>query len=67
MVRGKVSSYEVIASGTATTLQGGDITISNKDGVKINEASVIVTNVEATNGVIHIIDSVLLHATTEKG
>src|SRR5690242_9707151 len=30
VVRGKVSSYEVIASGTATTLHGEDITISNK-------------------------------------
>jgi len=60
VVPGKVSSNEVIAMNSATTLQGQELNISKQDGVKINEAKMIVTDVEATNGVIHIIDSVLM-------
>ena len=60
VVPGKVSSSEVIASSSAITLQGQKINISSKDGVKINEARVLITDVEATNGVIHIIDGVLM-------
>jgi uncharacterized surface protein with fasciclin (FAS1) repeats len=63
VVPGKVSSHEVIAMNSATTLQGQELNISKQDGVKINEAKVIVTDLEATNGVIHIIDSVLMPAT----
>lgn len=62
VVPGKVSSQEVIAMNSATTLQGQTLNISKQDGVKINEAKVIITDVEATNGVIHIIDSVLMPA-----
>ena len=60
VVPGRVTSNEVIASSSATTLQGQRLSISKKDGVKINEAKLIITDVEATNGVIHIIDSVLM-------
>jgi uncharacterized surface protein with fasciclin (FAS1) repeats len=62
VVPGKVTSREVIANSSATTLQGQKVNISKKDGVKINQAKVIITDVEATNGVIHIIDSVLMPA-----
>lgn len=62
VVPGKVTSNEVIASSSATTLQGQRVNISKKDGVKINQAKLIITDVEATNGVIHIIDSVLMPA-----
>ena len=62
VVPGKVISHEVIAMNSATTLQGQKLNISRHDGVKINEAKVIVTDVEATNGVIHVIDSVLMPA-----
>ena len=50
----------MIAMNSATTLQGQKLNISKQDGVKINEAKLIVTDVEATNGVIHVIDSVLM-------
>lgn len=63
VVPGKVSSNEVIEMNSATTLLGQELNISKQDGVKINEAKVIVTDVEATKGVIHIIDSVLMPAT----
>lgn len=62
VVPGKVTSHEVFKKDSATTLLGQDLNISKHDGVKINEAKVIVTDVEATNGVIHIIDSVLMPA-----
>ena len=64
VVPGHVTSNEVMASSSATTLQGQRVNISKKDGVKINQAKLIITDVEATNGVIHIIDSVLMPATT---
>ena len=60
VVPGKVTSHEVIAMNSATTLQGQTLNISKGDGVKINEAKVIVTDLQATNGVIHVIDSVLM-------
>ena len=62
VVPGKVTSHEVIAMNSATTLQGQTLNISKQDGGKINEAKLIVTDVEATNGVIHVIDSVLMPA-----
>jgi len=62
VVPGKVTSHEVIAMRSATTLQGQKLSISNQDGVRINEANVLVTDVRATNGVIHVIDSVLMPA-----
>eukprot|EP00542_Grammatophora_oceanica_P022796 CAMPEP_0194026282 /NCGR_PEP_ID=MMETSP0009_2-20130614/603_1 /TAXON_ID=210454 /ORGANISM="Grammatophora oceanica, Strain CCMP 410" /LENGTH=59 /DNA_ID=CAMNT_0038664885 /DNA_START=33 /DNA_END=209 /DNA_ORIENTATION=+ len=45
----------------AETLQGSNITISiDGDVVMINDATVIMADVMATNGVIHVIDAVLL-------
>lgn len=63
VVPGKVASQEVVAMNSATTLHGQPLNISRHDGVKINEAKVIVTDIEATNGVIHIIDRVLMPST----
>ena len=62
VVPGKITSHEVIAMNSATTLQGEKLVINKQDGVKINEANMIVTDLEATNGVIHVIDSVLMPA-----
>ncbi|MEL6336028.1 MAG: fasciclin domain-containing protein [Pseudomonadota bacterium] len=45
---------------SAKTVQGGDLAIDATDGVKINNATVIAADVDATNGVIHVIDTVLL-------
>ena len=65
VVPGKVTSQQAMAINSATTLQGQELNISRKqDGMKINDANVIVTDLEATNGVIHIIDNVLMPATS---
>jgi len=45
----------------ATTVQGNDVNVTVEgETVKINNANVILTDVKASNGVIHVIDSVLL-------
>ena len=44
------------------TLQGGQLTVDTSQGVKINQANVIQADIEASNGVIHAIDAVLMPA-----
>jgi uncharacterized surface protein with fasciclin (FAS1) repeats len=61
VVSGKVMAADVINLSQATTAQGEDVKISVSDGnVKINEATVTAPDIEADNGVIHVIDTVLL-------
>ena len=52
-----------LAPGKATTVQGQSLTIKKDSGLRINDAKVIAPDVQATNGVIHVIDSVLMPAT----
>lgn len=49
-----------VAAGQVTTVEGGSLTITTDGGVKIFDANVIATDVEASNGVIHVIDQVLV-------
>jgi uncharacterized surface protein with fasciclin (FAS1) repeats len=62
VVEGTVLAADVIELEAATTLQGGDISIMADDmGVTLNDSiSVIATDILASNGVIHVIDGVLL-------
>ncbi len=62
VVPGAVYAADVIGLEAATTAQGSDIAITiDGDMVKLNETTTVVaTDIEATNGVIHVIDSVLL-------
>jgi uncharacterized surface protein with fasciclin (FAS1) repeats len=61
VVPGRIYADEAIKLGEATSALGSDLTISKKWGnVKINDAKVVSADIEATNGVIHVIDSVLL-------
>ena len=66
VVPGRVTAHEVANLNSATTLQGQAVKISKQDGVKINDAKVIAPDVEATNGMIHVIDTVLMPATAAK-
>lgn len=66
IVLGRVTSREVANLNSATTLQGQTVQISKQDGVKINDAKVIAADVEATNGIIHVIDTVLMPAIAAK-
>jgi len=61
VVSGKVMSGDLSDGMTAETVQGSDITISISDaGVKVDDATVAMADVEASNGVVHVIDSVIL-------
>lgn len=60
VVPGKVMAADVTQLETAETVQGSSITIDTNDGVKVDEAAVIKTDILASNGVIHIIDTVIM-------
>ena len=62
VVSGKVMAADVVTLPSATTVLGKDVTITVKDGkVFLNDTvEVIITDIEASNGVIHVIDAVLL-------
>jgi uncharacterized surface protein with fasciclin (FAS1) repeats len=62
VVAGKVMAADVVKLESATSLQGSQLAISTTDGVKINDANVTETDIKTSNGVIHIIDTVLVPA-----
>ena len=59
VVPGKVMAADVKA-GKVKTVQGSDITVTTKGGVMVNKAKVIKTDIVADNGVIHVIDTVIM-------
>lgn len=63
VVPGMVMAADVTDGLEAETLQGGMVTFSTADGVKINEANIVATDIVASNGVIHVIDAVILPPT----
>jgi uncharacterized surface protein with fasciclin (FAS1) repeats len=60
VVSGSVSSGEVVKLKSAMTLNGEKVMINTKDGVMINNAKVIKTDIAASNGTVHVIDTVLI-------
>lgn len=63
VVAGKVLSTDLSNGMKAKTVNGGEITITIADGkVKVNGAQVVLADVATSNGVIHVIDGVLLPA-----
>ena len=63
VVPGKVLAADVVKLKDGThvkTLSGKSIKVSNKHGVKVNSSNVVKTDILCTNGVIHVIDTVLL-------
>ena len=61
VVPGRVYSTDALAAGQAATLQGGKIKITaDASGAKVNDAKLIATDIDSSNGVIHVIDSVIL-------
>ena len=59
VVPGKVMAADVKA-GKVKTVQGSDITVTTKGGVMVNKAKVVKTDIVADNGVIHVIDTVIM-------
>ena len=60
VVPANVSSGQVINLTSAKTLQGQSISIDTTNGVKVDNANVIKTDIVASNGVIHVIDEVIM-------
>ena len=59
VVPGKVMAKDVKA-GKVKSVQGSEITVTTAGGVMVDKAKVIKTDIVADNGVIHVIDSVIL-------
>lgn len=59
VVEGEVTSDQ-ITDGEVATVEGQSVTLSTEGGVMVNEATVVIADVEASNGVIHAIDAVLI-------
>ena len=59
VVAGKVMAADVKA-GKVKTVQGSELTVTTAGGVKVNDAHVVKTDIVADNGVIHVIDSVVI-------
>ena len=60
VVPGKVMAKDVVKLSSAKTALGQELNIKSCSGVHVNEATVVKADVKASNGVIHVIDSVLL-------
>ena len=64
VVAAKVMAADV-AAGDVTTLEGSAFAITTEGGVKVNASNVTATDVAASNGVIHVIDAVLVPASVD--
>jgi uncharacterized surface protein with fasciclin (FAS1) repeats len=61
VVAGEVPAADVVTIDSAATVQGEEVAISVNDGaVMVNDSNVVQTDIEASNGLIHVIDAVLL-------
>lgn len=60
VVAGKVLAADVVKLKSAKSLQGQELAIDTTAGVKVDGATVVKTDILCTNGVIHVIDSVIL-------
>ena len=60
VVPGKVMSTDLSNDMKAATVEGSEVTIMTEGGVMVNGANVTTADIEATNGVIHVIDAVIL-------
>jgi uncharacterized surface protein with fasciclin (FAS1) repeats len=64
VVAGKVMSTDVMA-GDVPSVEGSTITLGTTDGVQVNDATVVSADIETSNGVIHVIDKVLVPSTVD--
>jgi uncharacterized surface protein with fasciclin (FAS1) repeats len=60
VVPGKLMASDVVSSKSLDTVQGGSLAIDTSNGVRIGNAGIIKTDIGSSNGVIHVIDTVLL-------
>jgi len=60
VVPGQYLAADVLASSSLPTVNGQFLTVSNSGGPKVNNSGITATDIRARNGVIHVIDTVLL-------
>lgn len=60
VVAGKVMSTDLSDGMKAKTVNGAEVTITTTDGAKVNGANVVSADVDASNGVVHVIDAVIM-------
>lgn len=60
VVPGAVKSTDLTEGMTAATVQGGNVTFTLDGGAKVNDAAITTADIEASNGVIHVIDKVIM-------
>lgn len=61
VVPGEYMASDVVGMNSATTVEGSDVSFTvAENGAMINDANIVTTDIAASNGVIHVIDSVIL-------
>jgi uncharacterized surface protein with fasciclin (FAS1) repeats len=60
VIPGKVMSADIAGMTSAKTVEGSMVDINATDGVHVNDAKVVTADIECENGVIHVIDTVLM-------
>jgi uncharacterized surface protein with fasciclin (FAS1) repeats len=65
VVSGKVMAADISGTMTPATLEGGSLNITTDNGVKVDYATVVQADIETSNGVIHVIDAVLIPSENE--
>jgi uncharacterized surface protein with fasciclin (FAS1) repeats len=56
----RIPSSDLDSLGSVPTVEGSTLTVHTSDGIEVNDAKVVESNIEADNGVIHVIDTVLV-------
>jgi uncharacterized surface protein with fasciclin (FAS1) repeats len=59
VVPGRLMSSDFEEGMTLTTLQGGELVVTLEGGLRVDGANILASDIEASNGVIHVIDSIL--------
>ena len=65
VVPGNLSAEDVVGGASLMTLNGQKIDLDTSDGVKVDGANVVKTDIGTTNGTIHVIDSVIMPSTKD--
>jgi uncharacterized surface protein with fasciclin (FAS1) repeats len=60
VVSGKYTQADLAQLGTVTSIEGSPIKIDCSDGFEVKNATVVAPDIEADNGIIHVIDTVIL-------
>ncbi len=60
VLRGRYTFVDLEGISTVTTLEGSELQVDAEGGVRLDEASVVESDIEADNGIIHVLDQVML-------